>query len=112
MVAQYGSSSTVAPVTIVGAGPVGLITAYALAKRGVRCVLVEKRREATMWPKMDVTNCRSMELLGRLGLAREFRKIGELVLVFSLEGWREDGVTRVGKLRVRSMRFGEEAQLG
>ena len=67
-----------APVTIIGAGPVGLVTAYTLAKHGVRCVLVEKRLEATKWPKMDVTNCRSMELLDRLGLAKEFREIGEL----------------------------------
>ena len=69
-----------APVTIVGAGPVGLVTAYTLAKHGIRCNLIEKHVEATIWPKMDVTNARSMELLDRLGLAKEFRQIGKRLL--------------------------------
>ena len=69
--------SYTAPVTVVGAGPVGLVTALTLAKHGIRCNLVEKRLEATLWPKMDMTNSRSMELLDRLGLAEEFRQIGK-----------------------------------
>ena len=64
------------PVLIIGAGPVGLIAALALAQRGVQSVIVEKELEATKWPKMDITNCRSMELLKKLGLADELRVRG------------------------------------
>ena len=64
------------PVLVVGAGPVGLITALSLAQRGVESVVVEEQPEATKWPKMDITNCRSMELLQRLGLADELRLKG------------------------------------
>ena len=89
-----------APVTIIGAGPVGLVTAYTLAKHGVRCVLVEKRLEATKWPKMDVTNCRSMELLDRLGLAKELREIGELSVFLKIGALRGRGIVVVEKLRM------------
>ena len=75
---ENGFSHT-APVTVVGAGPVGLVTAYTLAKHGIRCNLIEKRLEPTLWPKMDITNTRSMELLDHLGLAKEFRQIGKWV---------------------------------
>lgn len=62
---------------VVGAGPVGLVTAYQLAKRGIRTTLVERNLETTKWPKMDITNARSMELLDRLGLADRLRDKGE-----------------------------------
>lgn len=65
-----------APVLVVGAGPIGLVTAYQLARRGIRTVLVERNHETTRWPKMDITNARSMELLARLGLAEKLRKQG------------------------------------
>ncbi|XRM42255.1 hypothetical protein ABZX51_005479 [Aspergillus tubingensis] len=65
-----------APVLVVGAGPIGMITAFQLAKRGIRTVLVERNLETTKWPKMDITNPRSMELLQRLGLADGLREKG------------------------------------
>lgn len=64
------------PVLIAGAGPVGLITAYTLAHHGIRCMLVERNESTTKWPKMDITNVRSMEILRRLGLADELREQG------------------------------------
>ncbi|GAT21141.1 monooxygenase [Aspergillus luchuensis] len=63
-----------APVLVVGAGPIGMITAFQLAKRGIRTVLVERNLETTKWPKMDITNSRSMELLQRLELADGLRE--------------------------------------
>jgi 2-polyprenyl-6-methoxyphenol hydroxylase-like FAD-dependent oxidoreductase len=66
-----------APVLIVGAGPAGLIAALQLSKNGQRCVLIERNLDTTKWPKMDITNCRSMELLKRLGVDRGLRKVGE-----------------------------------
>ncbi|RFU23973.1 hypothetical protein B7463_g12365, partial [Scytalidium lignicola] len=63
------------PVLVVGGGPVGMLTATQLAHHGVQCMLAERNLELTKWPKMDITNCRSMELLRRLKLADELRKI-------------------------------------
>jgi FAD-dependent monooxygenase len=42
----------------------------------VKSILVERNFKTTRWPKMDITNVRSMELLKRMGLADELRKVG------------------------------------
>ena len=65
------------PVFISGAGPVGLIAAYTLAYNGIRCILVERNESTTKWPKMDITNVRSMEILRKLGLADRLRDQGQ-----------------------------------
>jgi 2-polyprenyl-6-methoxyphenol hydroxylase-like FAD-dependent oxidoreductase len=65
------------PILIVGAGPAGLIAALQLARHGTKCMLVERNPDTTKWPKMDITNCRSMELLRRLGVADGLREVGE-----------------------------------
>ncbi|KAK9427692.1 FAD binding domain-containing protein [Lipomyces doorenjongii] len=62
------------PVLVVGAGPVGLLTAYELGRLGIRCILAEQSLTTTKWPKMDLTNCRSMEILRMWGLADEYRQ--------------------------------------
>jgi len=64
------------PVLIVGAGPVGLVLAQELAFHGVASTIVERSLETTRWPKMDITNCRSMELLRRLALEAPLREVG------------------------------------
>lgn len=66
------------PVLVVGAGPAGLIAALQLACNGTRCMLIERNLDTTSWPKMDITNCRSMELLKRLGIDQGLRDIGKL----------------------------------
>ncbi len=63
------------PVLIAGGGPVGLTLALELALRNVPCMLVERAVEATRFPKMDITNARSMELFRRLGIAGALRKV-------------------------------------
>ena len=73
------------PILIVGAGPAGLICALQLARHGMECMLVERNDDTTRWPKMDVTNCRSMELLrgpSRLGVGDGLRAVGELIFNF------------------------------
>lgn len=62
-----------APITIVGAGPVGMLLAYQLNRLNVPCILVERNMHTTKWPKQDLTNGRSMEILRMLGLANEYR---------------------------------------
>ena len=63
------------PVLIAGGGPVGMILAFDLARRGIRCMLVERNVTTTIHPKMDITNARSMELLRRGGLAERLRRV-------------------------------------
>ena len=75
---EISSQAQRTPVLVVGAGPVGLLTALNLARYGIKCTLVERNTEATIWPKMDITNCRSMELLKQMGLADQLREIGML----------------------------------
>lgn len=64
------------PVLIVGAGPVGLVLAQELRHHGIASTIVERNLDTTRWPKMDITNCRSMELLRRLGLDEALRDVG------------------------------------
>lgn len=63
------------PITIVGAGPVGMLLAYQLDRLNVPCLLAEQSLHTTKWPKMDLTNCRVMEMLRVLGLADEYRAL-------------------------------------
>jgi FAD-dependent monooxygenase len=56
---------------------VGLLTALKLAHHGIRCMLIERNFETTKWPKMDITNVRSMELLRTLNLAEGLKEIGK-----------------------------------
>lgn len=46
-------------------------------------MLTERNLDTTKWPKMDITNCRSMELLKRLGVADSLRAIGKWAKVDS-----------------------------
>ncbi len=59
------------PVLIVGGGPVGLSTALHLAHNGIESVIVEKHRSTALHPKASYFNVRTMEILGRLGVADE-----------------------------------------
>lgn len=63
-------------VLIAGGGPAGLILALQLANHGVDCLMAERNADTTSYPKMDITNCRSMELFRRLGIAEGFRQQG------------------------------------
>ncbi|KIW76367.1 hypothetical protein Z517_11113 [Fonsecaea pedrosoi CBS 271.37] len=63
-------------VLIAGGGPVGLILAKVLSHYGTRSVLFERNQTTTRWPKMDLTNARSMELFRKLGLADDLRRQG------------------------------------
>ena len=64
------------PVLVVGGGPTGLVLASVLSHYGINCVLVERNTHTTRFPKMDVTNGASMELLRRLGVDAELRRVG------------------------------------
>ncbi|KAJ5675935.1 hypothetical protein N7462_008832 [Penicillium macrosclerotiorum] len=59
---------------IVGAGPVGMLTALRLAQLGVPSILCEMNTETTRWPKMDNNSCHTMEILRIMGLVEEYRQ--------------------------------------
>src|SRR5215475_4039942 len=78
-------------VLIVGAGPVGLTLCIDLGKRGIRCILIEKKEAPLGYPKMERCNPRTMEIFRRLGLADTVRAAGyppdwpmDIYLVFDL----------------------------
>jgi FAD-dependent monooxygenase len=64
------------PVLIVGGGPTGLVLAAELSRHGVASMLAERNEHTTLFPKMDITNGTSMELLRRLGVDGELRAVG------------------------------------
>jgi len=63
-------------VIVAGAGPAGFCTAIDLGRRGVKCLLLERRPATAPWPKMDRTNARSMEFFRRIGIADRIRDLG------------------------------------
>jgi len=63
-------------VIVAGAGPAGFCTAIDLGRRGVNCLLLERRPATAPWPKMDRTNARSMEFFRRIGIADRIRELG------------------------------------
>src|SRR6185437_7867182 len=63
-------------VLVVGAGPVGLMLAIDLGRRGIRTLLIEKDPSTKQWPKMDRSNARTMEFFRRMGVADDVRALG------------------------------------
>jgi 2-polyprenyl-6-methoxyphenol hydroxylase-like FAD-dependent oxidoreductase len=64
-------------VLIVGAGPVGMTLAMCLARRQVRCTIVEmKAADARPEVKCNHISARSMEVFRRLGVAHDLRASG------------------------------------
>src|SRR6516165_12167419 len=61
------------PVLIAGGGPVGMTLACELSRRGIECMLVERNATTTRYPKMDITNARSMGF--RYSSVNEWRRL-------------------------------------
>jgi 2-polyprenyl-6-methoxyphenol hydroxylase-like FAD-dependent oxidoreductase len=63
-------------VLVVGAGPCGLVMAIELARRGVRCLVVDRKPSTAFNPQANATQARTMEHFRRLGLAERIRAQG------------------------------------
>jgi 2-polyprenyl-6-methoxyphenol hydroxylase-like FAD-dependent oxidoreductase len=65
------------PILIIGGGPVGMLLAYILSHRYSQpCTLIETSPTTTIYPKMEFTNGRSMEIYRQLGLVQQLRALG------------------------------------
>ncbi|HTR90284.1 MAG TPA: FAD-dependent monooxygenase [Trebonia sp.] len=65
-----------AAVVVVGAGPVGLVAAVELARRGVPVRIIDKLTAPTTESRAIAVHARSLEMFDRMGLAAELAASG------------------------------------
>ncbi|MEX2570511.1 MAG: FAD-dependent oxidoreductase [Gemmatimonadota bacterium] len=73
-----GDTSAAASVAIVGAGPVGLALALALARQGVRSVVVERNASTSEHSKAAAVHLRTREVFRQWGIENRFLEAGIL----------------------------------
>lgn len=92
------------PILIAGGGPVGVITALALARQGLRVHLFEAESKVTDAPRAATTHAATLEMLDELGLVDEVirrglveplfrtwdRSTGELIAEFDFGRLKDD----------------------
>src|SRR5882724_4315172 len=62
-------------VLIIGAGPVGLSTALALGRAGIRCLVLERRSEFSRYPKANGVHARTMEIFRQWEVVKPIREL-------------------------------------
>ena len=72
---ELRGSTSDAQVAVIGAGPVGLAASLALAKQGVKVVLLEARDQVSDGSRALSLDTRSMEMLDRLGVGDDFARL-------------------------------------
>jgi len=65
-------------VVVVGAGPVGLVTALKIARAGIPVLVLDSEPDIIRWPRAVVYHAPTVEMLDRLGLLDELKIAGIL----------------------------------
>ncbi len=74
--AEMDGAAGTQPVVVVGAGPIGLVTALNLARFGVPSVILEAEQQVSHGSRAIVLTRRSMEILQQAGVAAPFMAKG------------------------------------
>src|SRR5690606_13536262 len=85
-------------VVIVGAGPVGLLTALGLARQGVEVTVLDNEPEVVRSPRAAVYFHTTISILKKLGLADEAHAIGLSSTEFRMH-WLETGEVMSSDMR-------------
>lgn len=72
------------PVLIVGAGPTGLTLAIELARRNVRCLLIDRNPEPLPFDRATVIHSRSLECFENMGVVDAFLERGHIMRGFNI----------------------------
>lgn len=70
------SNKSHAQVFIVGAGPVGLLTALVLAMQGVSCIVIDSEPTLTKDMRAGTFNPPTLEMLAQVGIADQMLALG------------------------------------
>src|SRR5258705_2516411 len=102
-------------VLIIGAGPVGLSTALALGRAGIRCLVLERRDEFSRYPKANGVHARTMEIFREWGVAEPIKDLtagmpDEVTIAWRtrLNGY-EIGTRSIGAAQRMDRRFAEQS---
>ena len=77
-------------VLLVGAGPVGLVVAHELARRGVRVRLVDAAKGPAVTSRALATHPRSLEVYDQMGVLDDLWPRGRQVTHFTLHSGRHE----------------------
>jgi 2,4-dichlorophenol 6-monooxygenase len=89
-------------VLIVGGGPVGLTGSALLSRRGIRNVVVERRRDTIRAPAAHVLRPRSLDVFDRIGVADAVRAAAPLRDLDFITWCATFGGPEVGRLDTRT----------
>lgn len=81
------SSPDTTEVLVIGAGPVGLGSAFQLGRAGIRTLVIERRDTLSRHPKALGIHARTMEIFRQWGVADEIRAAGGGINTVSI-GWK------------------------
>lgn len=91
MPTKLGTSPPRWPVIVAGAGPVGLITALALARQSIDVLVLEGEEALPTDLRASTLHCASLDLLDRLGVTEHLLERGYRVRKWQIRD-RRDGV--------------------
>ncbi|MER7363511.1 FAD-dependent oxidoreductase [Nonomuraea wenchangensis] len=90
------SDSNIEPVVVVGGGPVGILNALGLARRGIPVTVLERNEDVARAPRAVVYHWATLEGLERLGVFTDAVAAGFLKQDYCFLNWRTGERVRYG----------------